>query len=105
MFARVKFQASPSKGDVRKGSEMNKSEDWNRNSALICSGINRTDYHKTSEALFMTSFYVYETAEQAKAAFTGETSNFVYLRYGKPTLPALEERLANLEGTEDCRGY
>tara|TARA_Y100001935_G_C17074132_1_gene393046 strand:+ start:179 stop:469 length:291 start_codon:yes stop_codon:yes gene_type:complete len=96
VFARVKFQASPSKGDVRKGSEMNKSEDWNRNSALICSGINRTDYHKTSEALFMTSFYVYEI---------GETSNFVYLRYGKPTLPALEERLANLEGTEDCRGY
>ena len=82
---------------------MSKSEDWHRDTALIRSGINRTGYQETSEALFMTSGYVYETAEQAAAAFRGETGNFVYSRYGNPTLLALEQRLAKLEGAEDCR--
>jgi len=88
---------------VRKGCEMSKSEDWHRDTALIRSGINRTVYQETSEALFMTSGYVYETAEQAAAAFRGETGNFVYSRYGNPTLLALEQRLAKLEGAEACR--
>ena len=82
---------------------MNKAEGWHRDTALIRSGINRTGHHETSEALFMTSGYVYETAEEAAAAFKGETDNFVYSRYGNPTLLALEERLAQLEGAEACR--
>ena len=51
----------------------------------------------------MTSGYVYDSAEQAAAAFKGETENFVYSRYGNPTLQALEARLAKLEGAEACR--
>ena len=82
---------------------MSKSEDWHRDTALIRSGINRTGYQETSEALFMTSGYIYETAEQAAAAFRGETGNFVYSRYGNPTLLALEQRLAKLEDAEACR--
>ena len=82
---------------------MTKAEGWHRDTALIRSGINRTGNQETSEALFMTSGYVYKTAEEAAAAFKGETDNFVYSRYGNPTLLALEERLAQLEGAEACR--
>ena len=82
---------------------MSKSTDWHRDTALIRSGINRTGYQETSEALFMTSGYVYETAEQAAAAFRGDTGNFVYSRYGNPTLFSLEKRLLELEGAEACR--
>ena len=84
---------------------MIKSEDWNRNTALIRSDINRADHQEPSEALFMTSGDVYETAEQAAAAFRSETSNFVYSRYGNSTLSVLEELLTDLEGAEACRGY
>ena len=94
-----------SKGSVRKGCEMSKYEDWNRNTAAIRSGFNRTDHQETSEALFMNFGYVFEKEEQATASFRGETSNFVYSRYGNPTLRALDERLENLEGAEACKGY
>ena len=82
---------------------MNKNTSWHRDTNLIREGVNRTDNLETSEALFMTSGYVYDTAEQAAAAFKGETDNFVYSRYGNPTLQALEARLAKLEGAEACR--
>ena len=82
---------------------MNKAKGWHRDTALIRSGINRTGYQETSEALFMTSGYVYETAEEAAVAFKGKTDNFVYSRFGNPTLWALEDRLAQLEGAEACR--
>ena len=82
---------------------MNKDTSWHRDTNLIREGVNRTDNLETSEALFMTSGYVYDTAEQAAAAFKGETDNFVYSRYGNPTLQALEARLAKLEGAEACR--
>ena len=84
---------------------MSKSENWYRDAALIRSGINSTDNQETPEAQFMTLGYVYETADQAAASGRCETNNFVYLCYGNPTLPALEERLVNLEGAEACRGY
>ena len=82
---------------------MSKAVGWHRDTALIRSGIHRTGHQETSEALFMTSGYVYKTAEEAAAAFRGETDNFVYSRYGNPTLSALEDRLAKLEGAECCR--
>ena len=82
---------------------MSKDTSWHRDTHLIREGVNRTDHQETSEALFMTSGYVYDSAEQAAAAFKGETENFVYSRYGNPTLQALEARLAKLEGAEACR--
>ena len=83
---------------------MSKSEDWQRGTALIRSGINHDGHQETSESLFMTSGYIYETAEQAVAARRGDTSDFVYSRYRHPTLRALEERSTNLEGAEACSG-
>ena len=76
---------------------------WHRDTHLIREGVQRTENLETSEALFLTSGYVYDSAEQAAAAFKGEVDNFIYSRYGNPTLKALEDRLAKLEGAEACR--
>jgi O-succinylhomoserine sulfhydrylase len=65
-------------------------------------GLTRTLFEETSEALFLTSGFVYGTAEEAEAAFEGETDRFVYSRYGNPTVAMFEERMRLLEGTEAC---
>ncbi len=58
---------------------------------------------ETTEALFLTSGFVYETAEAAEAAFNGSQAHYQYSRFGNPTVTMLEERLATLEGAEACR--
>lgn len=78
-------------------------ENWRPKTKLIRSGLTRSANRETSEALYMTSGYVYDTAEQAAAAFAGDADNFVYSRYGNPTVQMLEDRLAALEGAEACR--
>jgi O-succinylhomoserine sulfhydrylase len=65
-------------------------------------GLARTHFEETSEALFLTSGFVYATAEEAEAAFKGESERFVYSRYGNPTVAMFEERMRLLEGTEAC---
>jgi O-succinylhomoserine sulfhydrylase len=71
--------------------------------ALIHGGLDRTAHGETSEAMFLTSGFVYDTAEQAEATFLGEISHYQYSRFGNPTINALERRLTILEGAEDCR--
>lgn len=70
---------------------------------LVRGGLNRSGNRETSEALYMTSGFVYDSAEQAAAAFRDETDNFVYARYGNPTVEMFEQRLAMLEGAEACK--
>ncbi|MDC3314388.1 O-succinylhomoserine sulfhydrylase [Alphaproteobacteria bacterium] len=70
---------------------------------LIRGGLVRSAHQETSEALYMTSGFVYESAEQAAVAFREETDNFVYARYGNPTVAMFEDRLAMLEGAEACK--
>lgn len=70
---------------------------------LVRGGLNRSGNRETSEALYMTSGFVYGSAEQAAAAFRDETDNFVYARYGNPTVEMFEQRLAMLEGAEACK--
>ncbi|HET8602263.1 MAG TPA: O-succinylhomoserine sulfhydrylase [Segeticoccus sp.] len=65
-------------------------------------GLARSNFEETSEALFLTSGFVYASAEDAEAAFAGEAQRFVYSRYGNPTVAVLQDRLALLEGTEAC---
>lgn len=65
-------------------------------------GLNRSQFDETSEGLFLTSGYVYATAEEAQAAFAGETDRFIYSRYGNPTVATFEERLRLMEGAEAC---
>jgi O-succinylhomoserine sulfhydrylase len=70
---------------------------------LIHGGADRTPFGETSEAMFLTSGFVYDSAEQAAATFAGTVSHYQYTRFGNPTVGALERRLALLEGAEDCR--
>src|SRR6201747_162360 len=61
-------------------------------------GLLRSGFEETSEALFLTSGYVYPTAADAEKAFTGEIDRYVYSRYGNPTISMFEERLRLIEG-------
>ena len=65
-------------------------------------GLARSNFDETSETLFLTSGYVYSTAEEAEAAFKDEIDRFVYSRYGNPTVRMFEERMRLLEGTQAC---
>ncbi len=69
---------------------------------LVHGGIERTGYGETTEALFLTSGFVYDSAEQAEATFKGEVEHYQYSRFGNPTVVMLEKRLALLEGAEAC---
>ena len=70
---------------------------------LVRGGLMRSQFEETSEALYLNSGYVYDTAEEAEMAFTGEKPRYVYSRYANPTLSMLEERIRLLEGAEVCR--
>jgi O-succinylhomoserine sulfhydrylase len=61
-------------------------------------GVLRSQFAETSEAIFLNSGYVYESAEVAEQAFTGEVDRFIYSRYGNPTIAMFEERLRLIEG-------
>ena len=69
---------------------------------LVRGGQTRSPFNETSEALYLTSGYVYGSAEEAEGAFTGEAPRFVYSRYANPTVAMFEERLRRLEGAEAC---
>lgn len=78
------------------------SENWRPATRLLHEAPNRTEFGETSEALFLTSGFVYDSAEQAAATFTGDVQHFQYSRFGNPTVDTLQERLALLEGAEAC---
>ena len=63
-------------------------------------GLLRSGFDETSEGLYLTSGYVYDSAAEAEKAFTGEIDRFVYSRYGNPTVAMFEERLRLIEGAE-----
>ncbi|WP_342630278.1 O-succinylhomoserine sulfhydrylase [Nguyenibacter vanlangensis] len=69
---------------------------------LLHAGLERTPFGETSEAMFLTSGFVYDDAEQAEATFLGDVTHYQYSRFGNPTVAALESRLADLEGAEAC---
>lgn len=70
---------------------------------LVRGGTMRSSMDETAEALFLTSGFVYESADQAEATFNGTATHFQYSRFGNPTVSMLEARLAALEGAEACR--
>ncbi|MDA7966193.1 O-succinylhomoserine sulfhydrylase [Ruegeria sp.] len=79
------------------------SESWNKRTQAVHGGIRRSQYNEVSEAIFLTQGFVYENAEQAEARFieTGP-DEFIYARYGNPTVSMFEQRVAMLEGAEDA---
>ena len=70
---------------------------------LVHGGTVRSQFGETSEALFLTQGYVYETMEQAEARFKGEVPGFLYSRFSNPTVAMFERRMAELEGAEAAR--
>ena len=68
----------------------------------IRSGTLRSGFNEHGEALFLTSSFVFDNAAQAAARFAGEEEGFVYSRFSNPTVRMFEQRLAALEGAEDC---
>ncbi len=68
----------------------------------IRSGTQRTAFQEHSEALFLTSSFVFRSAAEAAAKFSGAEEGFVYSRFSNPTVQTFEQRLAALEGGEDC---
>jgi O-succinylhomoserine sulfhydrylase len=70
---------------------------------LVHGGTTRSPFGETSEALFLTQGYVYESMEQAEARFKGEVPGFLYSRFSNPTVAMFERRMAELEGAESAR--
>lgn len=70
---------------------------------LVHGGTLRSQYGETSEALFLTQGFVYESAEQCEARFTGNDPGFLYSRFSNPTVAMFERRMAELEGAETAR--
>src|SRR5229473_6364159 len=63
----------------------------------------RSQFMETCEAVYMSSGYVYGSAEEAESAFANDGSRYVYSRYANPTVSMFEERLRLIEGAEVCR--
>jgi O-succinylhomoserine sulfhydrylase len=70
---------------------------------LVHAGTMRSQFGETSEALFLTQGYVYPSAEECEARFSGKNPGYVYSRYSNPTLTMFEQRTAALEGAAAAR--
>jgi O-succinylhomoserine sulfhydrylase len=70
---------------------------------LVQSGVLRSQFGETSEALFLTQGYVYENSAQAEARFKGEDDGYQYSRFANPTVTMFEQRIADFEGAEAAR--
>jgi O-succinylhomoserine sulfhydrylase len=82
---------------------MSNSSSWRPATQLVHGGTTRSNHGETSEAIFLTQGFVYDTSEAAEARFKGETDGFIYARYGSPTNDMFEKRMCLLEGAEDAR--
>ena len=78
-------------------------DDWTPQTRLVHGGTLRSPFGETSEALYLTQGFVYETSEAAEARFKGEDPGFIYSRYANPTVDMFEKRMCALEGAEDAR--
>jgi O-succinylhomoserine sulfhydrylase len=77
---------------------------WAPATQLVHEGTLRSQFGETSEAMFLNSGYVYDSAEQAEARFKGDEDGYVYSRYANPTVSMFERRMCALEGAEAARG-
>ncbi len=92
-----------SKSTAAKSGAASKTAHYRPETRLVHSGTLRSEFGETSEGLFLTQGYVYETAELCEARFKGEDPGFIYSRYSNPTIAMFERRMIELEGAEACR--
>ncbi len=89
---------------AEKQGHTNRSDTWKPATALVHGGTTRSQFGEMSEAMYLTSGYAYDTAEQAEARFKGDLEGFVYSRYSNPTVDMFERRMCALEGADAARG-
>ncbi|MGC6400576.1 trans-sulfuration enzyme family protein [Sphingomonas sp. FW199] len=85
------------------GQDRSITQHWRPATQAVRGGTARSEFGETSEALFLTSGYAYDRAEDAAARFAGEQAGMTYSRLQNPTVEMLEQRIALLEGAESCR--
>ena len=85
------------------GFDRSKTRNWHPATQAVRGGTWRSEHGETSEALFLTSGYTYDSAEEVAARFAGEAQGMTYSRLQNPTVAMLEERIALMEGAEACR--
>ncbi|MFU8898699.1 MAG: O-succinylhomoserine sulfhydrylase [Roseinatronobacter sp.] len=78
-------------------------QDWGKRTKMVHHGARRSQYGEVAEAIYLTQGFVYPNAEAAEARFLKSSPDeFIYARYGNPTVAVFEDRIAALEGTEDA---
>ncbi|MEY2693735.1 MAG: hypothetical protein RL142_83 [Actinomycetota bacterium] len=77
--------------------------DLHPDTVAVRGGLARSGFGETGEALYLSSGFTYDSAEQAASAFADETEHFLYARFDNPTVAMFERRLAALEGAEACK--
>jgi len=77
-------------------------EEFDLDTRAVRAGTHRSQFNEHSEALYLTSSFVFDNAAQAAARFANEEPGYVYSRFSNPTVTAFQERLAALEGAEVC---
>ncbi len=80
-------------------------DDYDLATLAVRAGTTRSQFHEHSEALFLTSSFVFDSAAQAAARFKGEEAGPIYARFTNPTVGMFETRLAALEGAERCVAF
>ncbi len=78
------------------------SEEFRFDTRAVRAGTQRSTFNEHSEALFLTSSFVFKSAAEAAGMFAGSEDGFVYSRFSNPTVRMFEQRLAALEGAQDC---
>ncbi len=86
-----------------KSKDKDKKQQWRLATSLVRGGQTRSSHCETSEALYLSSGYVYDSALEAEQSFDGTLDRFVYSRFANPTVAMFEERLRQIEGAEACR--
>ncbi len=76
--------------------------DWSLETLAVRAGQTRSQFNEHSEALYLTSSFVFDSAAQAAARFSGAEDGMVYARFTNPTVTMMQTRLAALEGAEAC---
>ncbi len=77
--------------------------DWQPETQLVQGGILRSNFGETSESIFLTQGFVYDSSEQAEARFKNEDPGFQYSRFANPTVSMFEDRMRLFEGAEEAR--
>ena len=86
------------------GPQNRKSPSWDLDAQTLAvrAGQVRSGFGETSEAIFLNSGFTYASAEQAEGAFAEEIDHYLYSRFHNPTVSMFENRLAALEGADQC---